>query len=164
VGGFGQHLHDHVCIGISPSGMRRKNRLADRELGPHGTLRSATCDSLELEIILPLPLHASQKNIDLNPTLNQHDGCWSLIPSRCRRPTPGQAPSSTLARPQPQPPTAWHGEQHEPPRSKPTAAPMTGDKYVSDVPADARTVERNGCSEELIDLKNEQLWAWPRST
>jgi hypothetical protein len=164
VGGFGQHLHDHVGIGISPSGMRRKNRLADRELGLHGKLRSATCDRLEPWIILPLSLYASQKNIDPNPTLNEHDGGWSLISSRCRRPIPGQALSSTLARPQPQPPAAWHGEQHEPPRSKPTAAPVTWDEYVSGVPADAGTVERNGCSEELTNVDDERLWAWPRST
>jgi hypothetical protein len=42
VRGLRQHRHDHIGIGISPSGMGRKNRLANLELVLHGTLRSAS--------------------------------------------------------------------------------------------------------------------------
>jgi hypothetical protein len=49
------------------------------------------------------------------------------------------------------------GGQHEPPRSEPTAAPVTWDEYVSGAPADAGTVERHGCSEELTSLDDERL-------
>jgi hypothetical protein len=138
--------------------MGRKNQLADIELVPHETLRSATPDSRELGIFVPFSLPASQKNIISSYTFDQHtQRLLGFTPSRCRKPIPGQAPSSTPSRPQPLLPAAWHGEQHELPRSEPIAAPVTWDEYALGVPADAGTVERKGCSEELTSLVDERL-------